>query len=274
MSRSYQLVEGRGPGADHPAGTSGPASLPTNRRERSREPAKLRPQQEGRRHRDGDVRPGARRRATADGATSEWRRLLRAAGHDVYTPTMTGVGERSHLRQRRRRPRPAHPRHRRGAALRGPARRDPRRPQLRRHGDHRRRRSRRRPDRSPRLPRCRHARRTASPSSTWRARSSRPSAQPARSSTASSWSCCRRPDAGLLYGVTDPDDMAWMAERLTGHPWKCFEQPLELTNEAALLRDPAVPHRLHLDAGEPRSRARWRRRAPKAGSGTSTPATT
>jgi len=42
------------------------------------------------------------------------------------------------------------------------------------------------------------------------------------------------PDAGLLYGVTDHDDLAWMAERLTGHPWKCFEQRLELTNEAAL----------------------------------------
>jgi pimeloyl-ACP methyl ester carboxylesterase len=42
------------------------------------------------------------------------------------------------------------------------------------------------------------------------------------------------PDAGLLYGVTDPADLAWMAERLTGHPWKCFEQPLRLTNEAAL----------------------------------------
>ena len=26
------------------------------------------------------------------------------------------------------------------------------------------------------------------------------------------------PDAGLLYGVTDPDDLAWMAERLTGAP--------------------------------------------------------
>ena len=36
------------------------------------------------------------------------------------------------------------------------------------------------------------------------------------------------------YGVTDPDDLAWMAERLTAHPWKCFEQPLDLTNEAAL----------------------------------------
>lgn len=42
------------------------------------------------------------------------------------------------------------------------------------------------------------------------------------------------PDAGLLYGVTDPDDLAWMADRLTGHPWTCFEQKLELTNEAAL----------------------------------------
>ena len=42
------------------------------------------------------------------------------------------------------------------------------------------------------------------------------------------------PDAGRLYGVTDPDDLAWMAERLTGHPWQCFEQKLVLTNEPAL----------------------------------------
>jgi pimeloyl-ACP methyl ester carboxylesterase len=42
------------------------------------------------------------------------------------------------------------------------------------------------------------------------------------------------PDAGMLYGVTDPDDLAWMAERLTGHPWRCFEQPLALQNEDAL----------------------------------------
>jgi pimeloyl-ACP methyl ester carboxylesterase len=42
------------------------------------------------------------------------------------------------------------------------------------------------------------------------------------------------PDAGLMYGVTDPVDLEWMADRLTGHPWKCFEQPLELTDEAAL----------------------------------------
>ena len=42
------------------------------------------------------------------------------------------------------------------------------------------------------------------------------------------------PEAGRFYGVTDHDDVAWMADRLTGHPWRCFEQPLRLTNEAAL----------------------------------------
>jgi pimeloyl-ACP methyl ester carboxylesterase len=42
------------------------------------------------------------------------------------------------------------------------------------------------------------------------------------------------PDAALLYGITDPADLAWMADRLTGHPWRCFEQRLRLQNEAAL----------------------------------------
>ena len=73
------------------------------------------------------------------------------------------------------------------------------------------------------------------------------------------------PEAGLFYGVTDPDDVAWMADRLTGHPWKCFEQPLRLTERGRLRRAPAVPHRLHVDAGHPRSRAHGegtRRRAP------------
>jgi pimeloyl-ACP methyl ester carboxylesterase len=41
------------------------------------------------------------------------------------------------------------------------------------------------------------------------------------------------PGAGMFYGVTDPEDAAWMDERLTGHPWSCFEQKLVLTNEAA-----------------------------------------
>ena len=42
------------------------------------------------------------------------------------------------------------------------------------------------------------------------------------------------PGAAAFYGVTDPDDLAWMDERLTGHPWRSFEQPLVLTNEDAL----------------------------------------
>ena len=46
------------------------------------------------------------------------------------------------------------------------------------------------------------------------------------------------PEAGRFFGVTDDADVAWMADRLTGHPWKCFEQPLELTNEAATSKIP------------------------------------
>ena len=40
-------------------------------------------------------------------------------------------------------------------------------------------------------------------------------------------------DVGMWYGVTDPADVAWMNDRLTPHPWKCFEQPLVFTDEAA-----------------------------------------
>ncbi len=41
------------------------------------------------------------------------------------------------------------------------------------------------------------------------------------------------PGAAAFYGVTDPADLAWMDERLTGHPWKCFATPLRLMNEEA-----------------------------------------
>ena len=40
------------------------------------------------------------------------------------------------------------------------------------------------------------------------------------------------PEAGRFYGVDDPDDLAWMAARLSPHPWACFEQPLVLHDEA------------------------------------------
>jgi pimeloyl-ACP methyl ester carboxylesterase len=42
------------------------------------------------------------------------------------------------------------------------------------------------------------------------------------------------PGAAAFYGVTDPDDQGWMDARLTGHPWACFAQPLVLTHEDAL----------------------------------------
>ena len=40
------------------------------------------------------------------------------------------------------------------------------------------------------------------------------------------------------YGVHDPDQVEWMTARLTPHPWKCFEQPLRLTDEDALTKIP------------------------------------
>jgi pimeloyl-ACP methyl ester carboxylesterase len=42
------------------------------------------------------------------------------------------------------------------------------------------------------------------------------------------------PGAAAFYGVTEPGDQAWMEARFTGHPWRCFEQKLELGNEQAL----------------------------------------
>ena len=51
------------------------------------------------------------------------------------------------------------------------------------------------------------------------------------------------PDENLVgfYGVTDPEDVAWMLQRLTPHPWRSLEQHLILENESAL---EAIPHYL------------------------------
>ena len=40
------------------------------------------------------------------------------------------------------------------------------------------------------------------------------------------------------YGVTDPDQIAWMQPKLTPHPWACFEQKLLLQNESAMRKIP------------------------------------
>jgi len=45
-------------------------------------------------------------------------------------------------------------------------------------------------------------------------------------------------DAVKAYGVTNPDDFAWLQPKLTPHPWKCFEQPLRLANQEAVKRIP------------------------------------
>ena len=45
-------------------------------------------------------------------------------------------------------------------------------------------------------------------------------------------------DPMSFYGVTDPEQIAWMKTKLTPHPWKCFEQKLVLHDEAAMRRIP------------------------------------
>lgn len=40
------------------------------------------------------------------------------------------------------------------------------------------------------------------------------------------------------YGVTDADQIAWMQPKLTPHPWACFEQKLLLQNESAMRKIP------------------------------------
>jgi len=42
------------------------------------------------------------------------------------------------------------------------------------------------------------------------------------------------PEVIAAYGVTDPETVAWMQDRLTPHPWRCFASPLILGNEDAL----------------------------------------
>ena len=48
------------------------------------------------------------------------------------------------------------------------------------------------------------------------------------------------PDSQVIsyLGVTDPEDFAWMKSKITPHPWKCFTQKLRLQDEAAVRRIP------------------------------------
>jgi len=40
------------------------------------------------------------------------------------------------------------------------------------------------------------------------------------------------------YGITDPEQLAWVKPKLTPHPFKCFDQKLQLHNEAAMRKLP------------------------------------
>jgi pimeloyl-ACP methyl ester carboxylesterase len=57
-----------------------------------------------------------------------------------------------------------------------------------------------------------------------------------------------------LFGVTDPDVVAWMRERLTPHPWRSFAQPLELTDPARLA---AIPTYEVMCSGAPEPGRCW-----------------
>jgi pimeloyl-ACP methyl ester carboxylesterase len=47
-----------------------------------------------------------------------------------------------------------------------------------------------------------------------------------------------QPIARSIYGVDDEADWAWMAERLRPHPWRAFNDPLRLQNPGAVARLP------------------------------------
>lgn len=63
-----------------------------------------------------------------------------------------------------------------------------------------------------------------------------------------------QPVARAIYGVSDDVDWAWMLERLRPHPWQTFAEPLELTDREAVERLPRTiincPSTLKLRAGE------------------------
>jgi hypothetical protein len=77
---------------------------------------------------------------TAPGAGAASRGSLSRNGHDVFTPTLTGLGERSHLLTPSRRSRHPYSRRRQRNEVAGVEQRRAGRPLLRRHGDFRRRR--------------------------------------------------------------------------------------------------------------------------------------
>jgi pimeloyl-ACP methyl ester carboxylesterase len=62
------------------------------------------------------------------------------------------------------------------------------------------------------------------------------------------------PIAYAIYGVTDAADWAWMRERLHPHPWRAFTDKLRLANPTAVAALPRTlincPHTLAMRTGE------------------------
>jgi pimeloyl-ACP methyl ester carboxylesterase len=63
-----------------------------------------------------------------------------------------------------------------------------------------------------------------------------------------------QPIARAIYGVNDEADWDWMAKRLRPHPWRCFAEPLMLTNPESVAKLPRTiincPSTLKLRDGE------------------------
>ena len=200
--------------------------------------------------------------------------LLRNKGHDVYTPTLTGLGERAHLFRAGvdldchiddivalLHYEDLHNAVLVGHSYGGMVITGGGRPRVRS----------RRPSRLPR----RHANPENGQSLVDVAgpvHGGRAFRQP-RSSTASRCACFPAPRRSRSTGWSIRETLEWMRARLTPHPWRCFEQPLQLTNEAALQSIPQshISSTLFMSL---RDADGLRREMATAGCGTSTPATT
>lgn len=65
--------------------------------------------------------------------------------------------------------------------------------------------------------------------------------------------------AAALYGITDPELAAWAVPRLTPHPWRCFEQELRLNHPEAVAALPRaiINCRATLGRRPPETLERW-----------------
>ena len=151
--------------------------------------------------------------------------LLRARGHTVFTPTLTGQGERAHLLERRDQSFDPHRGRARRVPLRAARRRRARRTLVWRHGDHRRRRPHRRQG-SRRSPiSTRSFPRTGSRCSTSTFRPTRSVSRQCRRASAGS----RVPAPSAAYFGVNAADAATVDALATPHPLGCFTEKLKLS---------------------------------------------